>query len=458
MIELLRLVFPYLLILYFVIKGLKVPYYFLGIPFLMFMSESIFFEGVKIFQIPGRLDFCLMFIWLIIMWIVSIIMRNETEKNEIGNTFRFNTMDYCIIGLLVISFIGLGLTIINYLDLTDVFKEFIVLISMFVCYFIIKNWSSHNKPEVLVKFIYCLVIINSFASLFYLLHQGLQFHIYKVEEDPAEVFMGAEITRTFWFMPQFLPLSIAYILVFLEKKSFVFYALLIVNLLAVFISYTRSAIINAAFIFLLYFLLVALKKGRIGLVIKNVLIYIVLGVLGFIMLSQIFPANTKYLVNRFTELTESSATSGPNNMEFRFIMTNMVISSMDEGGKILGMGPVSVNQISMVHQMRATTSDMVWTGVIYRWGFVGLMLFILLYIYSIFKSFFLYMKSVGFVSDLALLFLLFIISQIIESFVSWTFMSGHGFATGLWYFAMLSALIGFDNNMELSDKKKLSTE
>lgn len=63
------------------------------------------------------------------------------------------------------------------------------------------------------------------------------------------------------------------------------------------------------------------------------------------------------------------------------------------------------------------------------------------------------MKSEGVISDLALMFLLFIISQIIESFVSWTFMSGHGYATGLWYFAMLSALIGFDTDKGFSDEK-----
>jgi len=454
MIELIRLVLPYLLILYFVVRGIKEPLYFLGIPFLMFMSQSIFFEDVKIFKIPGSLSFGLMFLWLVLFRIVSIIIiPRDKEKNEISNTNRLNALDYCIIGLILISFVGLGVTIINYSVLTDVFKEFIILISLFACYFIIKNWSSKNKPKLLVNFLYSLVIINSIASLFYVLHQGLHFNIYKSVESAADIVQGVEITRNFYFMPQFLPFSIAFILVFFEKRSFVFYLLLTVNLLAIFISYTRSSVINAAIIFLFYFFLIGLKKGRIGLVLRNVFIYGVFGVLGLVVLSKIFPANTKFLMNRFSELSETSATSGPNNIEYRFIMTRTIISNIDEDKKIFGMGPVTENQVSLVRAMRQTTADMVWTGVIFRWGFIGLILFILLYIFSIIKAFFFYMKSEDVLSDLALLFLLFIISQIIESFVSWTFMSGHGFATGLWYFAMLSALVGFNKNTLLSDEK-----
>ena len=56
------------------------------------------------------------------------------------------------------------------------------------------------------------------------------------------------------------------------------------------------------------------------------------------------------------------------------------------------------------------------------------------------------MKSEGVVSNLALLILLYLFSQIIESFIDWIFMSEHGFATGLWYFAILSLILGYKKN------------
>jgi cell division protein FtsW (lipid II flippase) len=453
MIELLRLVLPYLFILYFVVKGIKQPLYLLGIPFLMFMSESIFFEGVKLFRIPGRIEYGLMFFWLGFLWIVSIIFRREEAYND--ESQRLNVLDFCIIGLILISSFGLGMTLLNNSIITNVFREFIVLISLFACYFIMKNWSSHNKPELLESFLYSLVIINSIASFLYLLHQGLHLRIYLMEESMTEIINGEEITRTFWFMPQFMFFSIAFCLVQREKSPFVFTVLLIINILATFITYFRSFTIIAVLLFLFYFIIVGLKKGRLGLVVKNIFIYCALTVLGFFILSKLLPANTKFLINRFTELTETSATSGPNNMEYRFIMTNIVISNIDEGKKILGMGPLTENQMSMVRQMREVTADMVWAGVIFRWGFVGLILFILLYIFSIIRAFNIYMKSKGIIADLALMFLLYIISQAFQSFIDWTFMSGHGFAIGLWYFAMLSALIGYNKNTELADEKNV---
>jgi hypothetical protein len=122
------------------------------------------------------------------------------------------------------------------------------------------------------------------------------------------------------------------------------------------------------------------------------------------------------------------------------------------------MGSVTESQISWVPEMDLATSDMVWTGVIFRWGFFGLFLFILLYIFSLTKAFFFYLKSNGVLSDLALMFILFIFSQIIEGFVSWTFLSAHGFTTGLWYFAMLSALLGSNKIEGLLNKEILSNE
>lgn len=453
MISMFRHIFPYLLVLYFIFRGIKQPLFFLGIPFLMFMSESIFFDGVRVFKIPGSLSYGLMFFWLILLRFVAIIFSKEDNKSDFTYTNRFTAMDFCVLFLLIISFIGISTTFIKYDDLTDVVKEFIVLVSMFVCYFIIKNWTSRNSPEDLVDFLQSIVIINSITACLYIMHQGLHIGIYPSEEYSVDIVQGVEITRTFYFMPQFLPFSIAFLLIFKHKRPFVFYMLLIINVLAIFISYTRSFLINAIFIFVLYFIITGLKEGKISMVLRNIFVFTFLSVFGLVLISKLLPANTKFFMDRFSQLNETSATSDPNNIEFRFQMTGLIISSMDEDKKILGMGPVTENQVSWVREMRATTADMVWTGVIFRWGFVGLMIFIFLYFFSGTNAFIYFMKSEGVLSDLGLLFLLYIISQVIESFVSWTFMSGHGFATGLWYMGMLSALMGFSERNDLSVRK-----
>jgi hypothetical protein len=337
---------------------------------------------------------------------------------------------------------GLTYAFLTFTTSNDLFKQFVELISLFLSYLIIKKWSSRNSPELIIKFLYSIVVINSIAAGLYILHQGMHLGIYQSEEFSTEVFAGAEITRSFWFMPQFLPFSVAFLLVFKDRGNYLAYFLLAINLLAIFISYTRSSVVNAILISLVYLVLKGIKSGQIGMVVRNIFLYGILGIIALFILAQIFPANTKYFERRFTELSESSATSGPNNMQYRWIMAGIIISNIEADKKIFGMGPVTEIQVPMVKAMEQTTADMVWTGVIYRWGFAGLLLFILLYLLALFKGFFYYLNSESDLADLALLFLIYIFSQIVESFFSWTFMSAHGYAIGLWYFAILSAVMG----------------
>jgi hypothetical protein len=440
-----RHILPYLLVLFFLYKANKQPLFLLGIPFLMFMSSSVFFENAKPFQIPGNLYYQLIFIWLIIFWLIS----KTFSKNQVtadGSSSRFSVIDYCITVLILISVIGLFRTIINYYPrITGIWEEFWIEISLFAGYFIIKDWIASNKPEAIVNFLYSLIIVNSVSSVLFVLHQGLHFNVYNAVEYMSESFQGQEITRSFWFMPQFFFFSIAFLLVFTKKYSFVSIGLLFINLLAIVITYTISFLVIAIVILIIYFVLNGIKNRRLILAFRNLLIYAIIGIAGVFIMSKFMPANTNYLLSRIEENTQSEYTvKEPNDMDVRFKNTSNVISKIDQDKKLLGMGPVTKDQSAKVDEMQANTADIVWSGVIFRWGFIGLALFILIYLFSTFKAFNFFMKSNGIVSDLALMLLLYIISQVIEGFVSWTFLSGHGLAIGLWYFAVLSALSTFN--------------
>ena len=444
MIELLRKLLPYSFIIYYFVKGNKEPLYFLGIPFLMFMSNSIFFDGVKIFTQPGFLNYALILIWLTLFWIAA---RLTSQKSILAYTNSLNSLDFCIIGLIVISLAGLVITLTHSV-VPELVEEFIHLVSLFAGFFIIKDWISRNKPELVIKFFYSLIVINTIASILFILHQGLGIHIYLEKESLQEYFDGEEITRSFWFMPQFLFFSITFLFVFRKSYSKTYLPLLLLNLLAIFITYTRSYVTIIVVIFLLYFLFVGIKKKRAELIFKNILKYSILGILGVFILSKIFPTKSKFFMERFSSISAPSTSKDPNNLQFRFMHTSNIISHMDNNSKLFGEGPVTEKQSDWVPDMELATSDMVWSGVVFRWGFVGLFLFILLYIFSIIKAFKFYINSEGLLSDLALFLLIYIVSQILESFVSWTFLSEHGFPTGLWYFAALSWILGFNSNGE----------
>lgn len=441
-----RQILPYLFVLFFIIKGNKQVLFLLGIPFLMFMSNSIFFENAKPFQLPGRLTDVLGFIWLVFLWLFSKTIKKPKFKT-VTTKSKLNATDFCVIGLIIISFFGLGRTFIDYYPtLTGIMQEFFVETSLFFSYFIIKNWISSNELEVVIEFLYSLVIINTIASLLFILHQGLQFNIYTAEEYLSESFQGQQITRSFFFMPQFLFFSVAFLLVFKNRHPSFSIVLLIINLLAIIITYTISAIMITVLIIGLYFILTGLKEGKLGSNLGNLLKYGIIAFAGFFILSKLLPTNMNYLMSRISEQTQSNyTTKDENDMDVRLSNTELMISKIDYNKKIFGMGPTTEVQSSKVTEMKANTADTAWSGVIFYWGFMGLFLFVLIYLFSSLNAFKLFIKLNGVASDLALMLLIYILAEFVESFVSWTFLSGHGVAVGLWYFAILSVLPKINN-------------
>jgi len=124
-----------------------------------------------------------------------------------------------------------------------------------------------------------------------------------------------------------------------------------------------------------------------------------------------------------------------------------------DGVELAGVGPVTEVQYLGSEEIDDATADMVWTGVVFRWGYIGLAFFILLYIISLIKAFSLFMRSQGVLSQFGLVFFLTIVAQIGESFASWTFLNPGHLAMGLWYFAVLSALSGFDKRYDVQIEK-----
>ena len=174
---------------------------------------------------------------------------------------------------------------------------------------------------------------------------------------------------------------------------------------------------------------------------------LVLGVLRF------FPDKFEYFEERVISLKKDPSDEDANTMLIRFARTGEIFHKLADDKKITGSGPVTEIQFHGTEDINDTTADMVWTGVVFRWGYIGLGLFILLYLISAIKAFNLFMRNSGLLSQFGLLFFLVIVSQIMESFTSWTFMNPGHFALGLWYFGILSALTGFGRNYMLQLEK-----
>lgn len=460
MIQLFTKLLPYILLFYFLYRSVNEPIYIIGVPFLMFFRNSLFIEKVQLLQYPydERSDIFLI-AWLTVCWAFFLIRSKKNPDNETYDNFKIsgvNVLDYCIIFLMVISAIGLTTVLSEYYIINDVYIEFLILISLFLGFFIMKSVVKQTERKVLAEFLFHIVLINSIASVLYILHQGLHIVIYQGEELFVEVVQGETITRTFWFAPVLWYFSIFYLLVFKNLKSLPILGLLAINILSLFLSYSRSALLMVLLLVFLYYILIAWKnRDYTGLVKKLALIFF-FGIVFFQGVSYFLPANTNYFMNRFDDIQIDPNDKQSNTLVQRFTNTGEVIGDITDRKLIFGFGPVTETQLSLVENMRAVTADMVWTGVIFRWGYSGMVLFIILYLASIIKAFNLFKHGEGIMSDFGLLFLLIILSQVITSFVSWSFLSPTRFALGLWYLGMLSGLIQIKNKLPvITDKKQI---
>jgi len=453
--QLLGKIVPYLFLLYFLIRAYKKPVFLLGIPFLIFFRYCIFFENVKIFTIPGRLgNDVLLLMWLFITELIlssRYLIQSGYKRKNFSQSNSINLLDWFIIGLIIISIADLVLVLNGYLEITGVVIQFFSLVALFLGFFVLKNIVSHTDEASLKDFLFSIVIVNTFASFLYFLHQGLNITIYElpgVDEFQQEVFQGEVITREFWCMPVLWFFSVAYLTIFREGKSVLSLCMLGINLLSIFVSYTRSFMAIVLILFFLYNLLISIKKRSFGPLIKNGILIIFSGIILFFVLSQFLPDKVKYFEERVTSLKKNPNDEDANTLLIRFKRTGEIFRKMGSEKIIAGLGPVTDVQYHGASSVDDTTADMVWTGVVFRWGYIGLIIFAFLYLVSLARAYSLFMNSEGILSQLGLLFMLVIISQILESFTSWTFLNPGHFALGLWYFAFLSALIGFDKRLD----------
>ncbi len=439
---------PYVFIIYFLFRFSREPIYLLGIPFILLLRDSIFVNQAFIFGLPGSYDPDIRFLgWFIIVWLsisLKASFRIESNNQIAFNKQGLNNLDYIILALILISSIGLAQTLIEFHIIEDVYSQYFTLLSLFLGYFMIKDILRYCNLQVLSEFLYNIVIINSIASIFYILHQGLHINIYGDNSEYLSIdFQGELITRTFWFMPVLWLFSISYLLVFNKNKSIINIILLSINVLGVFISYTRSFMGISLLLFVLYYLLVGFKQNNFLNSIKKLVVTGLAGFVLFIAVSSFLPSSTNYFLNRFKELDENPVDAQSNNLVYRFYKTDRMVYRMDAGKILFGYGSVTEKQSPFAKVVHAAAADMGYAEVIFRWGYLGLALFIILFISSLVKSFFLFLRNDGIVSQFALLLLLIIVSQLIEGFTSWIFMSPNRFAMGLWYFGVLSALIEF---------------
>lgn len=139
----------------------------------------------------------------------------------------------------------------------------------------------------------------------------------------------------------------------------------------------------------------------------------VIAVIGLIAVIKIFPTNAQYFQDRFRSWLRSG----------HHIRLTARVPDWENcrcrweywcREDYFRMGPVTEDQEPSVPVMKSITSDMVWPEWHTGGGIIGIVVFILLYVYAFLKSYRIFVKSTGLISHMGLMFMIILVSQILE--------------------------------------------
>ena len=441
---LVRYAVPGLLLLYFLARSTRQRVFLLGIPFLMYMGNSVFFENAKIFWIPGRLapsDHVML--WLVITWVVYFdlllpsFQRSEERPRLFGPALS-TPEEVVLVGIILLAALQLVLTAARYGEIGAALTQVKGIAYLFAGYFLIRGMLCRAGRRDTLDFIKALVLVNTLAALLFVLHQGLHLPVYLATEYQTITFMGQRITRSFYFMPQLLSLAIAY--VFARRSWDVLWVgVVLVTLAALWVSYTRSLLVIAVAELVVVLGVRLLKARQAHLVVRRVAtlaaVVLVLGVVAYTAL----PVQSQYFLSRIGMATSSGSVTGDPNLQNRLDKMKRVYAWIGAEGRYVGDGFTAPSQDATVSSVQLMSSDLVWVPVLFRFGLTGVALVVLLYAAMSWRALRLSLSGDGDAEFLALVLLGVAVGTFLEGFVSWTFFNPVRYPLGLWVFAFVAA-------------------
>jgi hypothetical protein len=440
-----RLLLPASLVIFFSWKSFHCRIFLLGIPFLQVMGNSIFLEKLIIFTRPARLPSSVLILeWVFFVWVLTVGILDPKNRNNLkwrdlfGPPLVFPEEGLLIV-LVGVWFFNFVSSIYNTMDFNGVFITGVDLGCMFLGYLLVRGIISNATRRDIDRFLYAIILINAIAAILYILNQGLHFPIYEGDQHQTEVFMGTLITRTFWWMPRFYFLTIAFV-ISRSKWNLSSIAILIITFTNAFFSYSRNTFIIYGCMIALALIISAFKRKILRSLLRLVGI-IAAGILFFWVISLVFPAEFLYLNERFQEINSSPAISSVSNFAVRLDDYNRTYAMIQNKNPLSGLGMVSQVTNPAILYLTKWTADITWVGVLYRYGVIGVIFFTSLFITFGYRALNGYFQTTSQIEEeYWLMFFLIILATLAESFISWTILDPRNITLSLWFFAFIAVM------------------
>jgi hypothetical protein len=443
-VSLLHYALPAGLLLYFVWRALRQRVFLLGIPFLMYMSFSVFFDKAKPFWIPGRLASAdHVMLWLVVVWVLTFDLllperRRAEQRPRVFGPALSSPEEFVLVGFAGLATLELVLTVLRFGELSLTLGQAKGFVYLFAGYFLLRGILCHASRSDSLDLLTSLVVVNTLAAGLFVLHQGLHLPIYAAVEYQTITFMGQQFTRSFYFMPQLLTLSLAFC--FAKPKWSVFWvAVMIVTLAALWVSYTRSLLLIAVAVFFVVLGVRLLKARQAGRAVRRALaIVAIVGVFGVVAFASL-PVQSRYFVSRITATTQTGSVVGDTNLQNRMEKLRRVYAWIAPESHVLGQGYVTAGQEPTAKDIEWMSADLVWVPVLYHLGVLGVAAVLLLYGAAGWRALSMSLSGDEEAEFVALVLLGALAGTLIESLFSVSFLNAARYPMGLWLFALLGA-------------------
>lgn len=411
------------------------------------MGNSIFFEQIKLFWLPGRFGPPVNILqWLFIVWVVNVGILTREKHNKLTWRDLFGPplvlpeegLLILLAGLWAFNFIS---SLYSAIDFAGVFLTGVQLGCMFLGYLFVRGIVSNATKRDIDRFLATIILINAIAAMLYILNQGLHFPIYEGDQYLTEIFMGTLITRTFWWMPRFYFLSMAYV-ISRSKWNLISIALLIITFASAFFSYSRNTFIIYGCIIALA-LIISAFKGNISRSLLRLVILIGTGIVLYWVISLFFPSEWLYLMERFQNINSSATIIAEPNFAVRLDDFNRAYEMLRKYNLLTGLGMVTIVTNPAVFYFTQWTADITWVAVLYRYGLIGIVLFAAIFLIFGIRTLIRYFKTTNSgEEEYWLMFFLVIVGTVGESFFSWTILDPRNYTLALWFLVFITIRIG----------------
>jgi hypothetical protein len=440
--RLIQLAVPAALLAWFLWRARANRLFVFGIPILMVMGSSVFFDQMRPFWVPGRFSPQTHIMgWLIVAWAVAILTSRPTSGIPRVGIFGAPRLLPEELAFLLIAVLLALHTLAVFSSTGDLGAAVTTASGLFYIlmgYLLVRGIASRFSRSQTIEFLSAVVIANTVAAALYVAHQGLHLPIYPAAEYFTTVFHGQTITRTFTFAPQFSVLALGFVL---ARRAWTpgWLVVLTITVLSIVVSYTRTLLVAAAIAVLVAIIVRELKKPHIGRLLRRVLT-IALSVAGALVLfSVVRPVEYHFVLSRLGEFTSAGGPTDVGNWDIRrlhFLAVQRVVGHADQ---LFGLGFPAPGSNAVDAHLHLWTSDMAWVPILYRLGWVGIVLFALVFAGFAARSLSLALQDPEERRYLGLVYLIAIVLTIVLSFVSWTFMEERVYAMGLWLLAFVAA-------------------